>query len=64
MERVIKVHNDVVTVPEAIRLLQDEYRSIGYSVSDVMLNAFYVFLDDGKFMVCWKNGSFYEVFED
>lgn len=64
MERIIKVHDDIITVPEAIRKLREDYQSVGYDVSEVIFNMFYVYLDDGQVMICWKDNGFYEVIED
>lgn len=65
MKNILKVHEDVITVPEAIRELMDEYADIGYEVKKISIIDFKLVFPDGWVHIFWENGFIYqEIFEE
>lgn len=64
MERskhLLKVHEDVITVPMAIKELHEEYKQLGYKVDNPIFNMFFYHLEDGTVIrVYWESGCFWE----
>lgn len=60
-KHLLKVHEDVITVPTAIKDLCEEYKQLGYKVDSPKFNMFFYHLEDGAVIrVYWENGCFYE----
>ena len=57
----IKCHEDILTVPEAINELYMEYKNLGYDMMRKVMNSFSYRLDDGTvIIVYWEKGFIYE----
>lgn len=57
----LKVHNDVITVPEVIKNMYQEYGNLGYRLGIVLPCSFSYYLeDDTEIMVYWEKGYVYE----
>lgn len=63
MKHLIKSHSDVITVPNELKKIHEEYTQNGYKTESPVFNTFSYWLDDGtKINVYWENGAFYEEF--
>lgn len=60
MKRILKIHEDVITVPEMMKELQKEYENIGYTVEKLTLVEFKLVLDDGEVFIYWDHGKVIE----
>lgn len=57
----IKYHADIMTVPETIKIIREEYANLGYKTIEPLFNTFSYWLDDGtKIDIYWECGAFYE----
>ena len=59
MAEILKSHSDVLTVPEEIQRMKNDYLAQGYKC-DVFCNTLKIHLDDGYVMIFWENGAFYQ----
>lgn len=60
MKRILKIHEDAITVPEMMKDLRNEYEKIGYTVEELTLVEFKLVLDDGEVFIYWDHGKVYE----
>lgn len=56
---ILKVWPDLVTVPEDIRRMKEEYESQGFSCR-TNLNTLLLELQDGIVGIYWSDGAFYQ----
>ena len=57
----LKVHEDVITAPSAIKQYYNDYKALGYKVEKPIFNMFIYNLEDGtKIKVYWENGRVWE----
>ncbi|WMJ88534.1 hypothetical protein [Anaerocolumna sp. MB42-C2] len=60
-KHILKVHEDILTVPDAITELFKEYKNIGYEMMRKVVNSFTYRLADGTvIIVYWEKGAIYE----
>jgi hypothetical protein len=65
MKTILKVHEDVITVPEAMKQLMQEYQEIGYQVERITIMNFKLIFPDGSVHIFWEKGRIYqEIFEN
>lgn len=65
MKTIIKVHDDIVTVPEAMSSLMKEYSDIGYQTEKITVINFNLIFPDGLVHIFWEKGRIYqEIFEN
>lgn len=59
--KILRIHEDVITVPEAISQLYTEYQKKGFKMDKKIMFAFWYNLkDNSKFIVYWEEGIIYE----
>lgn len=64
MKTLLKVHRDVITVPQAIQRMMQQYADEGFEVERLSVMNFKIILSDGWVHVFWENGCiFQEIFE-
>ena len=60
-KHLLKVHEDVITVPTMLNELCNEYKDMGYEVELPVFNTFIYKLSDGtKIIVYWEKGMVWE----
>ena len=59
MADLLRMHRDIITVPEAINDLMCEMKSAGYAVERITHISFKISLDDGFVCFWWENGAIY-----
>lgn len=65
MKEILKVHMDVMTVPEVINELLNEFSKTGYQVEKITPINFKIIFPDGWVHVFWEKGCIYqEIFEE
>lgn len=65
MKEILKVHMDVMTVPEVINNLLKEFSEIGYQAEKITPINFRINFPDGWVHVFWEKGCIYqEIFEE
>lgn len=64
MKRMITAHFDIITVPEVIENMMDEYAEEGYQVERLTPMNFKIILDDGWSNIFWEKGYIYEEYYD
>jgi hypothetical protein len=58
---ILKVHNDVITLPEIMNQIYKEYEELGYKMHLKLPGSFSYYLDDGTaIIVYWEKGIIYE----
>lgn len=61
LSHLIKVHEDIITLPEVMDKLYTEYENMGYKMSLKLPFMFQYILEDKTIVtVFWDNGTIYE----
>lgn len=61
LRHILKVHEDITTVPKEITKLYKEYKELGYSMLSKYPSSFAYKLEDNTvILVFWKDGVIYE----
>lgn len=60
MKVILKVHQDVITVPKIMKELMQEYAGIGYEVKKISIMNFKLVFPDGWVHIFWENGCVYQ----
>ncbi len=60
-KHILKVHEDILTVPDTITELYKEYKEMGYEMMRKVVNSFTYRLADGTVIIIyWEKGAMYE----
>lgn len=59
MKQIIKTHTDVITVPEKLKQMKQDYEKQGYEC-DLLANCLKINFDDGYVMIFWADGAFWQ----
>lgn len=60
-KHLLKVHEDIITVPTTLKELYEDYKKLDYEVDLPMFNMFFYHLQDGTIIrVFWEDGCFWE----
>ncbi len=60
MRTLLQVHEDVITVPEAIGKMMEEYAIEGYQVERLTPMNFKIILEDGWIHIYWEDGRIWQ----
>lgn len=60
MKTLLKVHDDVITAPEAIKKMMAEYSSQGYKTERLSIMNFKIILQSGWVHIFWEDGRIWQ----
>ena len=60
MRTLLKVHEDVITVPEIMKKMMEEYVSQGYEVERLSSMNFKIILKGGWVHIFWQDGKVWQ----